>query len=71
MGLDHTGEVCRGEMHTWVGEQPPLQPQMGKVLAVNVSRIILYIPCPRFLDELIEFKSFPSAYSIKEATPFE
>ena len=36
----------------------------GKVPAVNVSCIILYIPCPQFLDELIEFKSFPSAYSI-------
>ena len=41
----------------------------GKVPAVDVSHIILYIPCPRFLDELIEFKSFPSAYSPSLVSP--
>ena len=63
--VDHTGEMCTGEVHGGSGgQQPPLQPHMEKPWAVNFSSSILYIPCPRLLEELIELKSFPSAYSI-------
>lgn len=51
---------CTGEME----QQPPLLLQIQKSQAINSSSTILYIPCPRFLDELIELKSFPSAHSI-------